>query len=406
MAFRRLGGYGQSYVVRRLGGYGQSYGGGYGAEADPLAAAILGALGMGLQTFDMVRGIRQERADRRAEAAREQAEAERRTMLDERDNARYQEQRSDAILAEARADRRDREREKRTTDRENANYLRNRGISVIPNGMGGTTYTKVAQTDDELAAAVADRQTVDRLRQQAKALGIPDAAQMTRGELEILTSAALAQRKSDAEFSDFKRRTNYTASVADARAAKDTGGANGARVAPENKEEMPLRKEFNQEMTRHMQIAPALAKIKESAKLGTGQGDIGIIYGFMRLQDPGSTVREGEYATAQNSAGIPDQVRQLYNKALSGEKLVPEVRDRFVTAANRLGQQEREQARKVIERYAGLATRYGMSADAIVYDPYDAVYGMYQGAGKQGVGPDGRPFGQRRPLSQVVGGVR
>ena len=220
MAFRRLGGYGQSYVVRRLGGYGQSYGGGYGAEADPLAAAILGALGMGLQTFDMVRGIRQERADRRAEAAREQAEAERRTMLDERDNARYQEQRSDAILAEARADRRDREREKRTTDRENANYLRNRGISVIPNGMGGTTYTKVAQTDDELAAAVADRQAVERLRQQAKALGIPDAAQMTRGELEILTSAALAQRKSDAELSDFKRRAQYEDALARGRAAE------------------------------------------------------------------------------------------------------------------------------------------------------------------------------------------
>ena len=174
----------------------------------------------------------------------------------------------------------------------------------------------------------------------------------------------------------------------------------------DNKDEMPLRKEFNQEMTRHTQIAPALAKIKESAKLGTGQGDIGIIYGFMRLQDPGSTVREGEYATAQNSAGVEDKVRQAYNNALSGQKLAPDVRANFVAAADRLGQTEREQARKVIERYAGLATRYGMSADAIVYDPYDAVYGMYQGAGKQGVGKDGRPFGQRRPLSQIVGSVR
>ena len=168
-----------------------------------------------------------------------------------------------------------------------------------------------------------------------------------------------------------------------AMGARQGGGgggqsASGGMPPADNKDEMPLRKEFNKEMTRHTQIAPALAKIKESAKLGTGQGDIGIIYGFMRLQDPGSTVREGEYATAQNSAGIPDQVRQLYNKALSGEKLAPEVRDRFVTAANRLGQQEREQAQQMIQRYAGLAVRYGMPANAVVYDPYKSVLGPYQ----------------------------
>lgn len=179
---------------------------------------------------------------------------------------------------------------------------------------------------------------------------------------------------------DERRQRGILAAIG-ARQGGGAGGGVAGDPTADPRGEMALRKEFNAEMTRHTQIAPAFAKIKESAQLGTGQGDMGIIYGFMRMQDPGSTVREGEYATAQNSAGVPDQVRQLYNKALSGEKLAPEVRQRFVQAAERLVQTERAQARQAITRYAGLAVRYGMPANAVVYDPYDEVMGPYQTGG-------------------------
>lgn len=383
-------------AYRRLGWYGANYGAFGTDQADPLAAAILGALSTGTQMFGMVRGMRQENADRKSDAARALAEAERRQMLDQRDEDRYNLERQEAVIAESRADRREKEREKATTQRENAKYLRDRGISAVPTGFGGTTYAKVAQTDDELAAAVTERQALDLLRQQAKALGIPNAESMTRGELTVLAGEAAATRKSDAEFKDFQRRENYQEGLVRGRGTAGAGGAGASRagvVPGDNKDEMPLRKEFNAEIQRHTQIAPALAKIEESAKLGTGQGDMGIIYGFMRMQDPGSTVREGEYATAQNSAGVPDQVRQIYNKALTGEKLVPDVRRSFVDAARKLAQTERDAARQTITRYAGLSVRYGIPADAIVYDPYDAVLGPYQ-------------TGKRRPLDQVVGGTR
>jgi len=39
------------------------------------------------------------------------------------------------------------------------------------------------------------------------------------------------------------------------------------------------------------------------------------------MLDPGSVVRESEFATAQNAAGVPDQVRNMYNKVLSGTRL-------------------------------------------------------------------------------------
>lgn len=80
-------------------------------------------------------------------------------------------------------------------------------------------------------------------------------------------------------------------------------------------------------------LTSAIGKVQENAKLGTAQGDIALIYGFMKINDPGSTVREGEYATAENSAGIPQRIRVMYNKALTGEKLSKEQRDNFVSSA-------------------------------------------------------------------------
>ena len=40
----------------------------------------------------------------------------------------------------------------------------------------------------------------------------------------------------------------------------------------------------------------------------SGASDIALLYGYMKVLDPGSTVREGEFATASNAGGIPDKI--------------------------------------------------------------------------------------------------
>ena len=37
--------------------------------------------------------------------------------------------------------------------------------------------------------------------------------------------------------------------------------------------------------------------------------DMSLVFGFMKMLDPSSVVRETEYATAKNATGVPDQVR-------------------------------------------------------------------------------------------------
>lgn len=97
--------------------------------------------------------------------------------------------------------------------------------------------------------------------------------------------------------------------------------------------------------------------------------DIGLIFGYMKMLDPGSVVREGEYATAQNAAGIDDRLRNTYNKIIKGEFLTPQQRQDFVDTAGRLYGQARQGADTTANRYRGLAKEYGLDEGRVVALP-------------------------------------
>lgn len=61
--------------------------------------------------------------------------------------------------------------------------------------------------------------------------------------------------------------------------------------------------------------------------------DIAGVFQFMKTLDPTSVVREGEFATAQNAAGVPERVRNFYNNIAHGNRLNPQQRREFVDQA-------------------------------------------------------------------------
>lgn len=65
----------------------------------------------------------------------------------------------------------------------------------------------------------------------------------------------------------------------------------------------------------------------------TAAEDMSLIYAFMKLQDPGSAVREGEYASAEKTRGLFQNIWMLYNNARDGQKLDDKQRVNFVNAA-------------------------------------------------------------------------
>lgn len=101
-----------------------------------------------------------------------------------------------------------------------------------------------------------------------------------------------------------------------------------------------------------------------------GPGDIALVYSFMKMLDPTSVVREGEFATAQNAGGVPDQVMQIYNRALRGERLPDEVRDGFLQQGARQFDGIARNQVEIEQRFKGLATANGLNPDRTVPDVF------------------------------------
>jgi hypothetical protein len=53
----------------------------------------------------------------------------------------------------------------------------------------------------------------------------------------------------------------------------------------------------------------------------TSEGDIAMVFAWMKMLDPGSTVREGEQAQVSNARGVPDSLRMQYNNLLGNTAL-------------------------------------------------------------------------------------
>lgn len=131
-----------------------------------------------------------------------------------------------------------------------------------------------------------------------------------------------------------------------------------------------LRKELAPHVKRITDIDTSYNKILKASEKPSAANDITMVFNFMKMQDPGSTVREGEYATAANAGGIPDRVRAMYNKALRGETLAPSQRADFVSAARNTYLAEKENYDKMISGYKKVASNTG--ADWANIDVYES----------------------------------
>lgn len=96
---------------------------------------------------------------------------------------------------------------------------------------------------------------------------------------------------------------------------------------------------------------------------GTAMGDIGLIFSYMKALDPGSVVREGEQASAQNAAGVPEQIRNAYNRLASGQRLSPQQRTDMMNTALSIYGSRAQSYNTFAETYRGLVADAGGDPD-------------------------------------------
>lgn len=216
------------------------------------------------------------------------------------------------------------------------------------------------------AAAAARIQGANAIIKEAEAKFAPQ-----KFGLEInLTESQIEQAKAARLASDAAARASgEERRLKQAQADQLAAGVIPAEKRPEA--ERNFRNEYNDRTKVYQDVKASYGRVLSSDD--SAVGDLSLIFGYMKMLDPGSVVREGEFATAQNAAGVPERVMNIYNRIVSGERLNSDQRKAFKGQAERLfkqaGQQE-AQVRSGIER---IAKGYGLNTANIFYTPEDVA---------------------------------
>lgn len=149
----------------------------------------------------------------------------------------------------------------------------------------------------------------------------------------------------------------------------------------------------------YIETAQAYRKVLSAPE--SAAGDMSKIFGYMKILDPGSTVREGEAASAQNAAGVPERVLNLYNRALTGQRLNPSQRADFDNSAYKIVESQKQQFEGLKTHFKERAISQNANPNNVIYDPFKdiAPYKSPEIAKKEEVKGTGRgnPFKPTAP---------
>jgi hypothetical protein len=147
-------------------------------------------------------------------------------------------------------------------------------------------------------------------------------------------------------------------------------GAPGSKIYDPEKRysaSKDLRTEYNKRTGDVTAGRVNFAKMESSAKIGEGLGDVALITSFMKMLDPGSTVRESEFAVARDTGGLLTSLENLLTKAQGGQFLTAGQRVTFVNLAKQYLQAAEKDGAKTRASMEGIVDRLGLNpADVFV----------------------------------------
>lgn len=186
-------------------------------------------------------------------------------------------------------------------------------------------------------ARYADQAAKDAIKKRAADLGLTTAQ----------TNQALATTR--------KLNTEIQKAAVELEALKATGGRDPVKAF---EQEEKIRKEWQGRSKMYNELQGTFNTLQASASSANGPGDIALITGFMKMLDPGSVVRETEFATARDTAGLFTQLQNRLEKAKNGQLLNPEQRKEYVAlsqkyldSAKKKADQEKKDLGIVVKNY-------------------------------------------------------
>lgn len=202
-----------------------------------------------------------------------------------------------------------------------------------------TALTAANAQKAQVEAKYAEKNAIQELKNKAATLGLTQAQ----------TGSALAQTR--------KLGQETAKIVLELEALKATGGVDPTKTF---EKEEKLRKEYRNRTQLFNELGSTFSTLQSSANAKTGPGDIALITGFMKMLDPGSVVRETEFATARNTAGLFEQLSNQAQKLQSGQlfsldskqrKEYVDLAEQYLAAAKNKAQDEKKALGVVVKNY-------------------------------------------------------
>jgi hypothetical protein len=151
-------------------------------------------------------------------------------------------------------------------------------------------------------------------------------------------------------------------SVLDSAIAVDKAAADGGLTLPQKiSEEARLRGEYSKRTEDLSAAERNFSIIETSAADNSGAGDIALVTSFMKMLDPGSVVRETEFATAANTGGLLAKLKSAVTKIEDGKFLSPEQRTDFQRLAGKYLEAANAQEQGVQSSYQAIIDNYGLN---------------------------------------------
>jgi hypothetical protein len=113
------------------------------------------------------------------------------------------------------------------------------------------------------------------------------------------------------------------------------------------------------------ELQNAFGGILASAQEASGPSDIALVTKFMKVLDPTSVVREGEFITARESGSFESLMKNIIEKAESGKILQPKQRKAFVKAAYNLYEKAMDRYNTKKGVYGTMAKHYGLNPEMV-----------------------------------------
>lgn len=129
-----------------------------------------------------------------------------------------------------------------------------------------------------------------------------------------------------------------------------------------------IRSEFITQNKEFQKVGDSYNRIEVSAENPSAAGDLALIFNYMKMLDPGSVVRESEFATAAAAGSYGDRIQGAASRIIAGKRLSTDQRKDFTNRSKKLMNAAEKGYTKSLRTYRKLASDYGVDPNRVTID--------------------------------------